>query len=120
VISITTIVEGINKQSKIATLLGIGLFIILHIFSVFIKSKRFTKLRYIPILNIAGVIENIKIKIQWKLFLIANLFIMLTIVSILSIVIWKQILLGVVLFMIAYLGGVGFFLYAGKKKGKSC
>lgn len=114
-LSFATAIEGIIKNNEEHIIIGAGIFVVLYMFNIFIPSRHFPKLRYVPLLNIAIVIANTKTEIYWKLFFIANIFIILSIASGILILVREQYIAGAVLFGIAYLGGIGFFIYAGKR-----
>ncbi len=108
--------RGIINCNKLQTFIGAGIFLILYVCSIFIQSHRFPKLHYMPFLNIAILMADIKIKIYWKLFVITSLFIILCIASGISIFVLNYFLTGIILFVTAYIGGIIFFIYAGRKK----
>jgi hypothetical protein len=113
--SFTAITEGIIKNNEEHIIIGAGIFAILYMFNIFIESRHLPKLRYIPVLNIALVIANIKTEIYWRLFLLANIFIVMTIASIILVFVREQYIAGAVAFATAYIGGIILFIYAGKK-----
>lgn len=113
--SFAAITEGIIKNNEEHIGLGAGVFIVLYMYNIFIQSRSFAKLRYVPILNIALVIANIKTKIYWRLFFIANVFILMSIASVFLAFYRNQYIAGAVVFAAAYLGGIILFIYAGKK-----
>ena len=114
--SFAAITEGIIKNNEEHIGLGAGIFTGLYIYNIFIKSSSFAKLRYIPLLNIALVIANIKNKVQWRLFFIANIFIIMSIASAYLAFYRSQYIAGAAVFALAYLGGIILFVYAGKSK----
>ena len=114
-LSFAAVIEGIIKNNEEHIIIGAGIFVVLYMYNIFIPSRHFPKLRYAPLLNIAIVIANTKTEIYWRLFFIANIFIVLSIASGFLILVRDQYIAGAVLFGIAYLGGIGFFIYAGKR-----
>jgi len=116
--SFAAVAEGITKNNEEHIIIGAGAFAVLYMYNIFIKSRYFPKLRYIPILNIALVIANIKTKIYWKLFFIANIFIIMSIASGFLVFARKQYIAGAILFAVAYFGGIILFIYAGKRFAK--
>ena len=114
--SFAAITEGIIKNNEEHIGLGAGVFTVLYVYNIFIKSSSFTKLRYIPLLNIALVIANIKNKVYWRLFFIANVFIIMSITSVFLAFYRSQYIAGAAIFAAAYIGGIILFVYAGKSK----
>jgi len=114
-LSFATIAEGITNNKQDHIIIGVGVFIVLHVCNIFIKSIHFPKLRYIPILNITIVIGRIKNVIHWRLFFFAILFIAMTIASVFLVLAREQYIAGAVLFALAYFGGIILFICAGKK-----
>ncbi|MFA6717081.1 MAG: hypothetical protein WCS27_17010 [Victivallaceae bacterium] len=110
------IIQGVVENNMVKIWTGAGIFTVLYVCGMFLPPKRFPGFRYIPFLNIAGILSRLKNKIRWRLFFIAAIFIILTILSGIAIFSWRQYLLGVFLFFLAYLGGIVFFLYVGRKK----
>ena len=117
--SFAAVAEGITIRNHLHVKIGAGLFVALYICGIFIPSRRFPKLRYIPLLNIGTVIANIKKRIHWKLFFIADILILLSITAVISVFIWNRLSAGIILFGAAYLGGIILFLYAGRKKAST-
>ncbi len=118
-LSFAVITEGIIKHDETHIILGAGVFAVLYMYNIVIPPRRFSKFRYVPLLNILIVTANIKTEIYWKLFFIANIFIIMSAASGFFIFIRDQLLTGIVLFAAAYLGGIILFLYSGKKKIKN-
>lgn len=113
--SFATMTEGIIKNNEEHIGIGAGVFTALYMYNIFIQYRSFAKLRYIPILNIALVIANIKTQIYWRLFFMANIFIIMSIASIFLVFYRNQYIAGAVVFAAAYIGGIILFIYAGKK-----
>lgn len=113
--SFTTAIEGIIKNNEKHIIVGAGVFAVLYMYNIFIESRYYPKLRYVPILNIAIIIANIKNRVYWRLFFIANIFIIMSIASAYLVFYRNQYITGAVLFTVAYLGGIILFIYAGKK-----
>jgi hypothetical protein len=116
VLAFTEIIRGATENDTEEIWVGAGTLAVLYIFGIFMPSKRFPRLRYVPLLNITGIFSGLKDKVQWNLFFMANIFILLTIFSGFAIFSWNQYLLGIALFILAYIGGIVLFLYAGRKK----
>ncbi|MDD5697573.1 MAG: hypothetical protein PHH77_03055 [Victivallaceae bacterium] len=108
--------SGMLSGNKLEMGAAAGLFAVLYLVSLFLPSRRVPGLRYIPLLNIAVVIEKLRDLIYWRLFFIAGIFIILSAISAVLIFTWREYMAGAILFALAYLGGIGFFLCAGKKK----
>ena len=117
-LSFAAVIEGIIKNNEEHMIIGAGIFVVLYMYNIFIPSRYFPKLRYVPLLNIAIVIANTNTEIYWRLFFIASIFIILSIASGFLILVREQYIAGAVLFGIAYFGGIGFFIYAGKRLSK--
>ena len=114
-LSFASVIEGIIKNNEEHIIIGAGIFVVLYMYNVFIPPRHFPKLRYVPLLNVAIVIANTKTEIYWKLFFIANIFIILSIASGFLVFIREQYIVGAILFGVAYVGGIIFFVYAGKR-----
>lgn len=115
-LSFAIVTEGIIINDETHIILGAGVFAVLYMYNIVIPTPRFSKFRYLPLLNILIVIANIKTEIYWKLFFIANLFIAMSIASGFFIFIKNQFLTGIVLFAAAYVGGIILFFCSGEKK----
>lgn len=114
-LSFAAAIEGIIKNNEEHIIIGAGIFMVLYMYNIFIPSRHFPSLRYVPLLNVAIVIANTKTEIYWRLLFIASIFIILSIASGFLILVREQYIVGAVLFGIAYFGGIGFFIYAGKR-----
>lgn len=107
--------EGIIKNNQEYIIIGGAIFAVLYICNFFVKSRHFARLRYVPLLNIILIIENIKDKIYWKLFFIANIFIIMSIVSVFLAFYRDRPAAGALVFSAAYIGGIILFIAAGKR-----
>jgi len=107
--------EGIIKNNQEHIIIGGSIFAVLYMYNIFVESRRFAKLRYVPILNMALIIANIKDKIYWRLFAVANIFIIMSIASVFLVFYRDQLVAGAVVFAVAYIGGIALFISAGKR-----
>ncbi len=107
--------EGIIKNNHEHIIIGGGIFVALYMYNIFVQSRYFAKLRYVPILNIALIIANIKDKIYWRLFFVANVFIIMSIASVFLAFYRNQPIAGAIVFAVAYIGGIVLFIGAGKR-----
>ena len=113
--SLAAATEGIMKNNQEHIIIGGGIFTVLYMYNIFVRSRHFAKLRYVPVLNIALIIAKIKDKIYWRLFAVANIFIIMSIASILLAFYRNQPVAGALVFAVAYLGGIVLFISAGKR-----
>lgn len=114
-LSFAGITEGIMKNNDEHITIAAGLFAGFYMYNIFISTKNFPKLRYVPLLNIVVVIAKIKNKIHWRLFFLAIIFTAMSIASGFLVFVREQYTAGAVVFAIAYLGGIILFIAAGKQ-----
>ena len=114
-ISAALIAEGLFCHHRTHWKIGGILFIFLYLCTVFVPFRGKKVLKFLPLLNMVSIFAQIKKHIHWKLFFIASLLIIFTVISVYSYVIWKDRHSAIVLYACAYFGGIVFFLYAGKR-----
>ena len=114
-LSFAGVTEGIMKNNEEHITIAAGIFAGLYMYNIFIPSKNFQKLRYIPILNIVIVISKIKNVIHWRLFFFAIIFILMSMASGVLVFVREQYIAGAIAFALAYLGGIILFIAAGKQ-----
>jgi hypothetical protein len=119
VAAFSEIIQGILHWNKEQLCIGIGIFTVTYICNMLVKSRRIPQLRFIPVLNILTILEQLRDKIRWKLFFIAMLLLTATVISGFMVFAWNQTFPGLIIYAAAYLGGIVFFIHAGIAKN-SC
>ena len=115
----TEITRGIIRWDKEQIYIGAGIFTATYICNMLIKSRRFPQLRFVPILSILTILEQLRDRIHWKLFFVAMLLITATVISGFMIFAWDKTFPGLIIYAVTYLAGIIFFIHAGITKN-SC